>query len=159
MCRPEEDGDLPHLFALGHTNIVTRPTKDASELSKEELDEGVAVLEAKIARWKPEAVAIVGKGIWESIWRVKHRAKIGKAEFKYGWQDKRESMGVITEGEDKWDGAKVFVATTTSGLAVSMRLHEKEEVWKGLGEWVAKRREERGSDQGANVEEFVEETI
>ena len=136
-CAPKEDVDLPQLYGLGNTNIVTRTTKDASELSKAEMDAGVDVLEEKIRKWKPEAVAIVGKGIWESVWRVKHGRAIKKEEFRYGWQEER--WGV----ENGWEGARVFVTTTTSGLAAGMGLHEKEEVWRGLGEWVERRRAER----------------
>lgn len=142
-CRPEEDRDMPRLYELGLTNIVERPTKDGSELSKEEMDAGVAVLEMKIARDRPEAVAIVGKSIWESIWRVRHGKKITKEQFRYGWQDDSERMGVVAGGDEPWEGARVFVATTTSGLAAGMRPHEKEEVWRRLGEWVEKRRAER----------------
>ncbi len=156
LCRPEEDRDLPRLFALGHTNIVSRPTKDASELSKVEMDEGVATLEEKIAKWKPEAVAIVGKGIWESIWRVRHKKNITKEQFKYGWQDEGENMGEINKGEDEWDGARVFVTTTTSGLAAGMRPHEKEEVWQGLGGWVKKRRAEREEEEATKAEQVAE---
>ena len=145
-CRPEEDGDMPRLYQLGLTNIVTRPTKDASELSREEMDAGVAQLEMKIARDRPESVAIVGKSIWESIWRVRHGKKITKEQFCYGWQDDVERMGVVSTGESPWEGARVFVATTTSGLAAGMRPHEKEEVWRGLGEWVERRRAERSSN-------------
>lgn len=143
LCRAEEDGDMPKLYSLGLTNIVTRPTKDGSELSKAEMDEGVAVLEAKIASSKPEAVAIVGKSIWESIWRVRHGSNIKKEQFKYGWQDDSERMGAVRKAEEQWPGARLFVATTTSGLAAGMRPHEKEEVWKELGDWVAEMRAER----------------
>lgn len=142
-CHAEEDGDMPELYSLGLTNIVSRPTKDASELSKDEMDEGVAVLEEKTRKLRPEAVAIVGKSIWESIWRVRHGKKISKQEFKYGWQHESENMGVVSEGEDQWPGAKVFVATTTSGLAAGMRPYEKEEIWAVLGKWVEQRRRER----------------
>ena len=107
------------------------------------MDEGVAVLEMKIARDRPEAVAIVGKSIWESIWRVRHGKKITKEQFRYGWQDEEERMGVVSDGHEMWGGARVFVATTTSGLAAGMRPHEKEEIWRGLGEWVERRRAER----------------
>lgn len=110
------------------------------------MDEGVAVLEEKCRRWRPEAVCIVGKGIWECIWRVRHKRVIGKGAFKYGWQDDGEKMGVVKGGvgEEGWEGSRVFVATTTSGLAAGMKPPEKEEIWRGLGEWVAKRRMERG---------------
>ncbi|KAL8759163.1 MAG: hypothetical protein Q9199_000983 [Rusavskia elegans] len=149
LCRAEEDGDMPKLYNLGLTNIVSRPTKDGSELSKAEMDAGVADLEAKVALQRPEAVAIVGKSIWESIWRVRHGTNIKKDQFKYGWQDDTERMGVIETGDASWPGARLFVATTTSGLAAGMRLHEKEQIWKELGDWVAKRRAERNDEEAA----------
>lgn len=129
------------------------------------MDAGVAVLEAKVREWRPESVCIVGKGIWEAVWRVKHGRKMKGGEFRYGWQDAGENMGVITDGgggaaaaaggsEVGWEGASVFVATTTSGLAAGMRPHEKEEVWRGLGEWVEGRRKEMGiPDEGRRKEE------
>ncbi|KAI4189090.1 MAG: hypothetical protein L6R41_001697 [Letrouitia leprolyta] len=147
LCRAEEDGDLPRLYELGLTNIVSRPTKDGGELSKIEMDAGVAELEAKIALQKPEAVAIVGKSIWESIWRVRHGSNIKKDQFRYGWQKDIERMGVMTGPGDQWSGARIFVATTTSGLAAGMRPQEKEDIWKNLGEWVEKRRHERTDEQ------------
>ncbi|KAI4141413.1 MAG: hypothetical protein L6R39_005347 [Caloplaca ligustica] len=147
LCRAEEDGDMPRLYDLGLTNIVSRPTKDGSELSKSEMDSGVAELEAKIVLQKPEVVAIVGKSIWESLWRVRHGTNIKKEQFKYGWQDDSERMGVVNVGEDQWSGARVFVATTTSGLAAGMRPHEKEEIWRKLGEWVEQRRQQRMEDK------------
>ncbi|KAJ5037387.1 uncharacterized protein L3040_007563 [Drepanopeziza brunnea f. sp. 'multigermtubi'] len=140
-CRPDEDGDLPRLFELGHTNIVARPTRNGSELSKKEMDDSVAVLEEKIRRFKPESVCIVGKSIWESVWRARKGRGIKKEEFRYGWQDEAANMGVA-EG---WEGAKVFVACSTSGLAAGLKPLEKEVIWMELGVWVAKRREERAS--------------
>lgn len=141
-CSPQEDGDLPRLFALGNTNIVERPTKNSSELSKAEMDASVHVLQAKIAKFRPEAVCIVGKSIWESIWRVTHGRPIKKHEFRYGWQDQGDNMGV--DGQD-WEGARVFVATSTSGLAATLLPAEKERIWKELGVWVQQRREERSA--------------
>lgn len=141
-CRPEEDGDLPRLFQLGNTNIVSRPTKNGSELSKAEMDASVQTLEDKVRAFRPEAVCLVGKSIWESIWRVRHGKPIKKDEFKYGWQDGRENMGA---GDGDWKGARVFVATSTSGLAATSLPAEKERVWRELGVWVEERRAERSS--------------
>ena len=138
-CRPEEDGDLPRLFRLGNTNIVSRPTKNGSELSKAEMDASVQMLEKKVQAFRPEAVCIVGKSIWESIWRVRHRKSIKKEEFRYGWQDDGERMGL---GDADWEGARVFVATSTSGLAASLLPAEKERIWRELGVWVEQRRAE-----------------
>lgn len=136
---PSDTYKLPELYSVGNTNIVERPTKDASMLSKAEMDAGVPILETKIATSRPEAVALVGKSIWESVWRARHGRNIKKEEFRYGWQDDEENMGKC-EG---WRGARVFVATTTSGLAATMSMQEKQEVWNELGAWVRRRREER----------------
>ena len=117
---------------------------------------GVAVLEEKVRRLRPECVCLVGKSIWETVWRVRHGRKIRKEEFSYGWQDEGENMGVVGgSGEDyggvRWPGARVFVATTTSGLAAGMRPHEKEEIWRGLGEFVERRRREKGIPDGGRA--------
>ena len=138
---PSEDGTLPEKYELGNTNIVSRPTRNGSELSKGEMDASVQVLEEKIERCRPEAVCVVGKSIWESIWRTRKGKGIRKEEFKYGWQDAGESMG--RNGD--WDGARVFVACSTSGLAATLSVAEKERIWSELGVWVRNRREERGS--------------
>lgn len=139
LCRPDEDRQMPELFSTGHTNIVARPSRNGSELSKAEMDEGVAALEEKARRWRPECICVVGKSIWESIWRVRHGRAVGK-DFKYGWQDTTENMGVI---ESEWPGAKVFVASSTSGLAATLSPKEKESIWAELGDWVKTRRAER----------------
>ncbi|KAE8349604.1 uracil-DNA glycosylase-like protein [Aspergillus coremiiformis] len=134
---PSDTYRLPELYNIGNTNIVERPTRDASMLSKAEMDGGVPVLEKKVAMQRPEAVCLVGKSIWEAIWRVRKGRAIRKEEFRYGWQDESENIGRC-EG---WNGAPVFVATTTSGLAAGMSMAEKKCVWNELGEWVVSRRE------------------
>lgn len=139
---------MPELYSLGLTNIVARPSRNGSELSKAEMDAGVSILEAKAREFRPEVLCVVGKSIWESIWRVRHGKPVGKA-FKYGWQDEEERMGRV-EGE--WEGARVFVATSTSGLAASMGPKEKEDVWRRLGSWVEERRAEReAASRGAEA--------
>ncbi|KAF4980807.1 hypothetical protein FZEAL_3261 [Fusarium zealandicum] len=139
LCSATEDRQMPELYSLGLTNIVARPSRNGSELSKQEMDEGVDILHEKCRKYRPESVCVVGKSIWESIWRVRHGRPVGKA-FKYGWQDETENMGVI-DGE--WEGARVFVASSTSGLAATLSPAEKERIWAELGSWVKKRRAER----------------
>ena len=140
---PSEDRTLPAKYCMGNTNIVSRPSKDAAELSKEEMSEGTRELERKFALYKPEAVCIVGKGIWEAIWRFKHGRNMKKEEFKYGWQDAQHNMGKSEEGDDQWEGSRVFVTTSTSGLAANLKPAEKEAIWNPFGEWVQQRRSER----------------
>ncbi|QDS70738.1 hypothetical protein FKW77_003303 [Venturia effusa] len=157
-CRPQEDVDLPRLYAMGNTNIVSRPSKDVAELSKEEVVAGAPILDAKIRKYKPEAVCIVGKSIWESIWQYHHGRKPTKAQFSYGWQDEVHNMGKLpVEGEDNpdedWPGARVFVATSTSGLSAFPKPPEKEAIWKPFGQWVQKRRAERLESQAGTAVE------
>lgn len=121
-------------------------------LSKAEMNAGVPVLEAKVAAQRPEIVCLVGKSIWEAVWRVRKGRAIRKEEFRYGWQDPDENMG---KG-DGWDGAPVFVATTTSGLAAGMSMKEKEAVWAELGKWVVRRREERAAAAAAGGPENID---
>lgn len=149
--KPEEDRSLPALYCMGNTNIVDRPSKDAGELSKEEMAAGTANLDAKFLKYKPEAVCIVGKGIWEAIWRYRYGKNPSKKEFKYGWQEDEHNMGKNQDGEveegpdgQPWKGTRVFVTTSTSGLAATLKPAEKEAIWRPFGEWVQKRRAERG---------------
>lgn len=151
-CTPQEDRTLPKRFNLGLTNIVERPSRNGAQLSKAEMDAGVPVLESKVRRWRPEVICLVGKSIWESVWRVHHDGKaVGKdfnKTFKYGWQDETENMGIgdVDEKEDgvvyadDWKGARVFVSSSTSGLAATLSPAEKERIWRELGEWVERRR-------------------
>lgn len=144
--KPEEDGNLPTI-GLGNTNLVARPSKNAGELSKAEMAAGTPILEEKVKKYRPEAVCIVGKSIWESIWRYRYGRNPKPVEFKYGWQDEKENLGRMggknKADEAPWDGARVFVASSTSGLSASLRPHEKEAIWLPFGQWVQQRRRER----------------
>lgn len=151
----KDDGRLPEWFSLGNTNIVTRPTRNGIELSKKEIDEGVSVLEEKVRTYRPEAVALVGKSIWKSVWRVKEGKEITGDQFKYGWQGEEHNMGRI-EGKDSWGGARVFVACSTSGLAAALSPVQKRKIWRELGIWIEARREER--ENLHKVKEEVKDT-
>lgn len=193
---PSEDRTLPRRFLLGNTNIVNRATRSQLDLSREEIRAGADAVVRKVHAWRPEAVCVVGKGVWEGF--VTHakgdrrqrglghwgfsggKPTVGKG-FKWGWQVDKEGkevrMGVLDELEAKgraeltvelperawvqnhalrkavlptppfpqgpWEGAKVYVVPSTSGL-VTMQWAEKFDIWKGLGEWVCKKRDERG---------------
>lgn len=111
-------------------------------MKKKEMDDAVQILEEKIRIYRPEATALVGKSIWESIFRAKHGRSIKKEEFQYGWQQETENLG--TQVGDDWIGSRVFVAASTSGLAATLSPAEKQRIWNELGEWICIRREELG---------------
>ncbi|CAK7205200.1 uracil DNA N-glycosylase Thp1 [Sporothrix eucalyptigena] len=162
-CTAQEDRTLPARFQLGLTNIVARPSRNGAELKPSELDDGVAILEEKARRWRPEVMCMVGKGIWDSVVRVRQRQGRPKPKvFQYGWQHESENMGVLSPvgvkeeilGDEEtvtedgvrldpdWKGARVFVASSTSGLAATLLPAQKEAIWRQLGEWVEGRRKE-----------------
>src|SRR3954463_792166 len=57
--RPDEDATPPS-YGLGGTNIAGRATRDAAQLSREELRAGAAELERTVHRCAPRLVAILG---------------------------------------------------------------------------------------------------
>jgi mismatch-specific thymine-DNA glycosylase len=139
LCTASEDAALPALYEIGNTNIVARPTRNEAELSREEKMLGWKIAEEKVRTWKPEVVAVVGKGIWDAVHRARFGVGLDKERFEYGWQSEEERVGSC-EG---WEGARVFVTSSTSGLAAGLSVTEKEDIWRPLGEWVKKRRVER----------------
>lgn len=148
---PAEYVILPKEYDLGNTNIVDRATKNGAELSKDEMVAGAGVLDEKIRKSQPEVVCLVGKGIWEAVWKWKYGKAMKAHEFKYGFQNTTENMGKSSAFGGKeipWKGARVFVATSTSGLAASLSMQQKQEIWGELGQWVEKRREEKKAAKG-----------
>ncbi|PUU75578.1 uracil-DNA glycosylase-like protein [Tuber borchii] len=143
ICPSTEDIHLPRKYSLGNTNLVARATMNQAELSKEEMDGRVDLTEEKIRKWKPESVCIVGKGIWESIYRAKNNgAKIPKGKFVWGWQSDEDRFGA--DVEEGYPGARVFVVPSTSGLVAGYSMQFKKDIWRVLGDWVQMRRKERG---------------
>ncbi|RPA93752.1 DNA glycosylase [Choiromyces venosus 120613-1] len=149
---PQMDVMLPELYSLGQTNIVKRPTKDAAELSKEEMLAGVAGLEEKMRWHKPEAVCFVGKMVWEAVFKVQNRRGLRKGEFEWGWQE-GVRFAKEAEKEGSWGGCRIFVVPSTSGLVAAYGPEFKRNLWKKLGDWVQMRRQERGESAPKIIEE------
>ncbi|KAG5513751.1 hypothetical protein PMAC_000789 [Pneumocystis sp. 'macacae'] len=137
--RPEDDVTLQK-WDVGITNLVSRPTAGSNELSREEMIENVPILEKKVSTFCPLSVCIVGKGIYEAIYRYK-TGKSLKKTFEWGWQPER--MGV----SENYEGALVYVVPSTSGRAASYSKEMKEKCWNIFGEWVAKKRKERNKSK------------
>lgn len=82
LLAPHEDVVLPS-FGIGVTNIVSRPTRAASELTVAELREGAAVLEATVREWRPRLVAVVGVQAYRAALQ-RPRAAIGLQDEHLG---------------------------------------------------------------------------
>ena len=119
QLRPQEDVDLPR-YGLGITNLVSRATAAAAELSDEELRAGAAELEALAARYRPQVVAVVGLGAWRTAFR-RPQAAVGLQE---------ETIA----------GVPVWLLPNPSGLNAHHQLPELIRLFSALREWVEARR-------------------
>lgn len=75
LFTPARQGELLGL-GLGVSNVAARATARADELTAEELREGAGVLTAKVARFRPAWVAIVGVTAYRTAF-ARPRAAIG----------------------------------------------------------------------------------
>lgn len=115
----KDDHTLPEQYGLGLTNLVSRPSRTSSELSKADYQAGIQVLKEKIQACQPRIVCFVGKGIYEHY--VSRRC---------------DTLGLqpldITgeEEEEKEEGSarprpRFFVMPSTSGIAAGYSRDEK----------------------------------
>jgi TDG/mug DNA glycosylase family protein len=52
------------LYCGTHTNLASRPTRRADELTREEIQTGAGELRDKLERYRPRAVAYTGIGVY-----------------------------------------------------------------------------------------------
>ncbi|KAJ3387838.1 hypothetical protein HDU84_000442 [Entophlyctis sp. JEL0112] len=86
LLPPRFDEHLPRLYSLGTTNLVARPTANQTQITAEEKTEGSSVLNAKIRKYRPEAVCFVGKDIWKCFYKCYFGTALDEKAFKFGWQ-------------------------------------------------------------------------
>lgn len=111
LFSPNEDNKLLGQ-GMGLTNIVSRPTKSADEITKEEYKEGRRELKEKIEHYRPAIVCYVGKGVYQEFSKRK--------QVQWGLQSQSVVEGVLD-----------FVAPSSSGL-VRMKLEEIVEIYRQL---------------------------
>ncbi|MBW3638095.1 MAG: G/U mismatch-specific DNA glycosylase, partial [Armatimonadetes bacterium] len=92
---PVEDWDLLHL-GLGITNVVARATVGAADLEREEFESGGKLLVARVRRYEPRFVAILGISAY--------RTAFARPKAILGLQN--ETLG----------GARIWVLPNPSGL-------------------------------------------
>lgn len=69
QLKPEEEQQLLDT-GCGITMLVERPTKEATELSREELLDGGRLLTEKIKRYQPVSLAVLGKQAYKRAFGV-----------------------------------------------------------------------------------------
>ena len=96
MLRPDEDGELP-VWGLGITNLVSRATAAASELSAKELRRGKVTLEAKVVRYSPAWTAFVGIGAYGTAF--------GRRKVLLGLQKGESRFAYLAAAQYQWSHA------------------------------------------------------
>lgn len=154
-----------NLYGLGHTNIVPDiATASESGLTAKDFLDGAAVLDAKIRELKPEAVMLLGRGIWYRWMQYKTGKRWDpkkEGPLEMGLQDERFWVGreVGRGGVVQWEGARTFVLESPSGQA-AISGEQRIRNWSVVGEWFAPRREKWVKEREEGVEatkEVVEE--
>jgi double-stranded uracil-DNA glycosylase len=87
-------------WGIALTNLCPRTTRTAAELTRAELARGHKTLAAKIARWRPAVVALVGVSLYRTFFGVAEGPGVGA---------RTETIS----------GARVFVVPNPSGLNAS----------------------------------------
>ncbi|MEU6096791.1 G/U mismatch-specific DNA glycosylase [Streptomyces sp. NPDC047079] len=78
LLKPAEQHELLS-YGLGITNVVARATARADELTAEEYIEGERLLTAKVTRWRPRWLAVVGVTAYRAAFGDR-RAQVGPQE-------------------------------------------------------------------------------
>jgi double-stranded uracil-DNA glycosylase len=119
LLRPEDDGELP-AHGVGVTNIAFRPTRAATELSRDELRAGAAALERTVATNAPRLVAMLGLGAYRDAFE----------RPKATWGLQPERIG----------GRPVWVLPNPSGLNAHYKPADFARVYAEALEWAARLR-------------------
>lgn len=116
LLDPSEQQELLQ-YGCGITNLVARATAQAAELTAEELEEGGRILEAKVRKYRPRVLAIVGIGAY--------RTAFGRPRASIGLQEERIGETAL------------WILPNPSGLNANYRPAELVELYHKLREWVA----------------------
>ena len=79
----EEDRQLVLGLGIGITNLVATASARADELSRDELHAGAIALEAKVRRWSPRVVAVLGLTAYRQAF-ARPKAAEGRQDRQFG---------------------------------------------------------------------------
>jgi len=123
----EQDDRLPD-WGLGLTNLIARPSPGINDLRPAEYVDGWTVLDAKIRRYRPDVLALVGVTVYRSILPL-----ISKRV-----SDARPS--VIGPQRLSIHGARVFVLPNPSGRNANFTYSEMLDAFVRLRRFTERRR-------------------
>jgi len=115
LFHPSEQRELLK-HGCGITNVVARATATAAELTASELVEGALTLEAKVRRYAPRVLAIVGIGAYRTGF-ARPKAKMGLQEERIG-------------------DARIWVLPNPSGLNANYQAEALAGLFRELRHWI-----------------------
>lgn len=119
-----EDDDRLTEFGFGITNLVARPTPGIDTLAPAEYIAGWRILEKKIRRYAPRAVALVGVTLWRAILPLLPVTDTERAALK-----KIRALGQMPL---RVHGAELFVLPNPSGRNANFSYEEMLDAFRGL---------------------------
>jgi TDG/mug DNA glycosylase family protein len=111
LLSPFEERRLLQL-QIGITNVVARATAAAAELTKEDFIKGGGRLRAKVRRYRPRVVAVLGVGAYREAF-ARPKAVIGEQDERIG-------------------NARVWVLPNPSGLNANYQVNDLVKLFKEL---------------------------
>ncbi|KAG2140858.1 uracil-DNA glycosylase-like protein [Suillus cothurnatus] len=140
LLPPSEDSSLPKAFNIGLTDLVDRPSSEASELSSSERASSVPILLGKLALHRPRFLCLVGISNWEILHKALLQmtrttgpsktsespgaSKASKASAKnIGLQPfKLRYSGPVSDTSVNINETLLFVVPSTSGLVTQYQV-------------------------------------
>jgi len=119
----EDDGRLPE-WGLGITNLIARPSPGINDLRPADYVEGWKVLNRKIRRYRPQAVALVGVTLYRAIFPLLHEAPVA---------GERNVIGAHTI---TIHDSRVFVLPNPSGRNANFTYPEMLQAYVRLRKWI-----------------------
>ena len=111
LLSPFAERELLQL-GLGVTNVVPRATAAASELNQEDFKKGGRALRAKVLRYRPRIIAVLGVGAYREAFA--------------------QPKAVIGEQSEAIGDARVWVLPNPSGLNANYQLNDLVKLFKEL---------------------------
>ena len=108
---PFEERELLR-YGCGITNVVARATAAAAELAPEEFERGGRILRAKVRKYRPRFLAVLGVGAYRAAF-ARPKALIGRQE-------------------EKLEAATVWVLPNPSGLNANYRTEDLARLFREL---------------------------
>jgi TDG/mug DNA glycosylase family protein len=125
----KDDRRLPE-WGFGITNLVPRPTRGIEELRPREYLAGRRALFAKVRRYRPRVVALVGITIYRALFPARPRGDLRPARAK---APRRVLPGLSTE---TIEGRPVFVLPNPSGRNATLSYDEMLAAFRSLARFV-----------------------